>query len=59
MGCRADGVKMGHCYECEISNCVKTKGFNTCGDCEELETCQIVGFVIQNVPGAEENLIVQ
>jgi hypothetical protein len=56
MGCRTDGVKIGHCYECEISNCVKTKGFDTCGDCEELETCETVGFVLQNVPGAKENL---
>ena len=55
-GCRTDGVKIGHCNECEIRNCVETKGFNTCGDCKELETCQIVGFVLQNVPGAKENL---
>ena len=56
MGCRVDGVKIAHCYDCEILNCVKTKGFETCGDCEKLETCQIVGFVIQNVPGTKENL---
>ena len=57
VGCRIDGVKIAHCYECEISNCVQTKGFDTCGNCEELETCQIVGMVLQNVPGAKENLI--
>ena len=56
MGCRVEGVKIAHCYECEISNCVKAKGFNTCGDCEDLETCQIISFVIQNVPGTKENL---
>jgi hypothetical protein len=57
MGCRTDGVKFGHCSECEIRKCVYGKGFNTCGDCKELDTCQIVGFVIQNVPGAKENLL--
>jgi len=57
MGCRVDGVKIGHCDACEIRHCVKTKGFETCGNCKELETCQIVGFVLQNVPGARENLI--
>jgi hypothetical protein len=57
MGCRADGAKFAHCNECEIRKCVYGKGFNTCGDCKELDTCQIVGFVIQNVPGAKENLL--
>jgi len=55
-GCRVDGVKFGHCNECEIRNCVKAKGLDTCGDCEELDTCQIIAFVLQNVPGARENL---
>ena len=57
LGCRTDGVKIGHYNTCEIRNCVHTKGFNTCGDCKELDTCQIVSFVLQNVPGAKENLI--
>jgi hypothetical protein len=56
MGCRPDGAKIAHCHECEIRKCVSQKGFTTCGDCEELDTCQIVGFVIQNVPGTKENL---
>jgi len=56
MGCRTDGSKVAHCVECEIRNCVKEKGFNTCGDCAELDTCPIVGFVIQHVPGTKENL---
>ena len=57
MGCRTDGSKVAHCDECEIRICVKEKGFNTCGECEELETCPIVGFVIQHVPGTKENLL--
>ena len=57
VGCRVDGVKIAHCNDCEIRTCAVAKGFDTCGDCKELETCQIVGFVLQNVPGAKENLL--
>jgi hypothetical protein len=59
MGCRVDGVKIVHCNDCEIRKCAQTKGFATCGECKEMETCQIVGFVLQHVPGAKENLITQ
>ena len=55
-GCRIDGVKISHYNDCEIRKCVQTKGFKTCGDCNELDTCQIVAFVIQNVPEAKANL---
>jgi hypothetical protein len=56
-GCRVEGVKIAHCNECEILKCATTKGFNTCGECEELDTCQIIGFVLENVPGVKENLL--
>ncbi|MFA5849541.1 MAG: DUF3795 domain-containing protein [Bacteroidales bacterium] len=56
-GCREPGVKFGHCLECEIRNCVKAKGFDTCADCDILATCAIVGSIHQYVPEAIENLI--
>jgi hypothetical protein len=56
-GCRADGAKVAHCSDCEIRKCVHEKGFNTCGDCDELDNCSIVGFVLQHVPRARENLL--
>jgi hypothetical protein len=56
-GCRIDGVKIGHYNDCGIRKCVEMKGFNTCGECPEMETCQVVGFVLQHVPGAKENLL--
>ena len=56
MGCRTEGVKIGNCNDCAIRNCAQSKGFNTCGDCEELDTCEIIGQVIQNVPDAKDNL---
>ena len=55
-GCREEGVKFSHCSVCEIRNCVKAKGFNTCGDCPELESCNIVSGVHKFVPEALANL---
>ena len=56
-GCRAGGVKFAYCSFCEIRKCVNEKGFNTCGDCKELDNCQIVGAILQNNPNAKENLL--
>jgi len=55
-GCREEGVKFSHCGMCEIRNCVKAKGFNTCGDCQEMETCSIVAAIHKYVPEAIANL---
>jgi len=55
-GCREPGVKFSHCNECEIRNCVKAKGYDTCGECKELETCTIVAGVHKYVPDALMNL---
>jgi hypothetical protein len=57
MGCRVDGVKFVYCeHLCGIRKCVAEKGFNTCGDCKELDHCQIVGVVLENAPDARKNL---
>ena len=55
-GCREEGVKFSHCSECEIRNCVKSKGFDTCGDCPELENCSIVAGIHKYAPDALTNL---
>jgi hypothetical protein len=55
-GCREDGVKYYQCNKCEIKNCVKTRGFSTCGDCPEMETCSSVSGVHKYVPEAKTNL---
>ena len=58
MGCRVDGAKFTYCSDyCEIRKCVHEKGFNTCGDCKELDNCQIVGPVFEHAPSAKENLL--
>jgi len=55
-GCREEGVKIKHCQECQIRNCVSEKGYKTCGDCDDLETCSLVKNVHQFVPEALTNL---
>lgn len=55
-GCNEEGVKFGHCSMCEIRKCAQAKGFNTCGDCSELESCNIVAGVLKAVPDALANL---
>lgn len=56
-GCRTDGVKFAHCFECEIRNCADKKGFVTCAECNELETCLIVANIHSFVPEAKVNLL--
>ena len=55
-GCREEGVKFSHCEMCEVRNCVKSKGFATCGDCAEMETCTLVAGIHKYVPEAITNL---
>ena len=56
LGCRQDGVQFAHCSKCEIRACVNDKGHSTCGDCNEVENCEIVAFVHKAVPEALDNL---
>jgi hypothetical protein len=55
-GCREKGVKFSYCNVCEIRNCVKEKGFNTCGDCSEMDTCVKVSGIHKYLPEAIANL---
>jgi hypothetical protein len=55
-GCREEGVKFSHCNICEIRNCVKIRGFITCGECNDMETCSIVSGVHKYMPEAITNL---
>jgi hypothetical protein len=55
-GCREAGVKFSHCAECEIRNCVLSKNFQTCADCDKLESCALLVNIHQYLPEALENL---
>lgn len=59
-GCRERGVKTVFCESiCEIRKCAQEKGFSTCGDCSELETCSTVLAIFGNNPDALKNLKVK
>ena len=56
-GCRTDGVKFYFCsHLCEIRKCVASNGYETCGDCQEKETCPQVGAIWQYNAEAKKNL---
>jgi hypothetical protein len=55
-GCREPGVKLAHAAVCEIRKCADIKGFLTCGECQDLETCNLVAPVHKAVPEALLNL---
>ena len=56
VGCRLEGVHFAHCFECEIRNCAKDKGCQTCGECSEMTGCKKVEMIHQYVPEAITNL---
>ncbi len=55
-GCLEEGAKFSHCYECEIRNCAKAKGFKTCGECKDMESCALLAGIFKFVPEAITNL---
>lgn len=55
-GCREEGLKFSHCFTCEIRKCARSKGYDTCADCNQLGECEIVGAIHKYVPEALENL---
>ncbi len=50
-GCRTEGTKFGYCSMCEIRSCALGKGFETCGQCAESDTCLTAGAIVRNIPG--------
>ncbi len=55
-GCREPGAKINHWAECQIRLCAIAKGYQTCGECGELETCTIIGPIFKFLPEALNNL---
>ena len=56
-GCRCDGKKTVFCDKlCQIRQCAMKKGFETCGDCSELDNCKTVTMVVGNNKEALKNL---
>ena len=56
-GCRVEGVKFYFCsHMCEVKKCVAAKGYETCGDCPDKNSCKKVGAIWENCAEAKENL---
>ena len=57
VGCRLKGPKTPFCESmCPIRQCASGKGFGTCGDCGEMETCEKLAMIISNNENARNNL---
>ena len=57
LGCRVNGVKTPYCESlCPIRQCALGKGYETCGSCAEMRTCEKVGMIINNNEAALHNL---
>ncbi|MBQ6493513.1 MAG: DUF3795 domain-containing protein [Erysipelotrichaceae bacterium] len=56
-GCRIQGVKFPYCDAmCPIRKCAAEKKYETCADCEEMNSCEKLQAILSNVPEAAENL---
>ena len=56
-GCRMYGAKTPYCLSlCPIRQCALSKGYETCGDCPEIDGCRTVGMIISNHAEAFDNL---
>ena len=56
-GCRMNGKKTVFCDSlCGIRQCGLKKGFETCGDCPDMETCETLSAVTSNNEAALDNL---
>ena len=48
-GCRMNGAKTVFCDSlCGIRQCAMKKGYETCGDCPDMETCGTLSTVTSN-----------
>ena len=49
VGCRIEGVKTPYCESlCPIRQCALGRGVETCGGCDCMETCEILGAITGN-----------
>ena len=57
VGCRIDGVKTPFCDSlCPIRQCGLGRGYDTCGDCSEMNTCEKLEMITGNNAEALERL---
>ena len=56
-GCHGDGCKTYFCsQQCQIRKCAISKGYNTCAECSEMESCEILKMITGHNDQAKNNL---
>jgi hypothetical protein len=56
-GCKAtSGVQISFCSQCKIRACAIEKNYDTCVECDEMETCETVAFIHKYNSKARETL---
>ena len=56
-GCRIVGVKTPYCDSlCPIRQCALRRQVETCGNCDEMDSCEKLGMIIANNADALKNL---
>ena len=56
-GCKGDGVKYIFCNQmCKIKPCVLSKGYESCAECIEMDSCAKLTAEISNNEDAKNNL---
>ncbi len=56
-GCRLDGAKTPYCESiCPIRQCAIQKRVETCGDCDQMATCEKLAEITKNNKEALANL---
>ncbi len=56
-GCTVGKVHTPYCESfCQIRKCALSKHYKTCGECEKMNTCDILSAITQNNPDAVKNL---
>lgn len=55
-GCRQEGAKYFFCsHMCQIRKCAQSKGFETCGECSEIDHCEKVKPLYEFDPSIKEH----
>jgi len=58
LGCNECGVKSPFCDRlCPIRICAKSKGYKTCGECNNLNNCETIKMIISHNTEALKNLM--
>lgn len=54
-GCKPDGVKFGHCHQCQIRQCSSEKKLENCGFCDDYP-CDKLNDIFNHMPVAKDTL---